>query len=124
MPYFRYNSNDFYHSFTDLLKSNNPCWITRVGGSDFQIYSMAYEDKNYDIEIIKNYNGYFDKQNSSSLIKDSSNIYFKSINNSDIVFLASEGEDFCYKKFIDNNLKSKFIKDMKLSKKKSVIGTL
>lgn len=43
MPYFDFKTDEFFNIFTNLLKDDNPCWISRLGGSDFEIYNHIYE---------------------------------------------------------------------------------
>lgn len=66
------------------------------------------------LENIRKYNGFFDKNDSSLIIKESANIYLESINNSDLITLSGLPEDEAINQLYNNNLNTKFIKEMNL----------
>tara|TARA_B100001057_G_scaffold459895_1_gene510493 strand:- start:562 stop:1533 length:972 start_codon:yes stop_codon:yes gene_type:complete len=121
MPYLDFTTDNFFHIFTKLLKDDKPCWISRLGGSDYIAYEHIYEkgfdrDSRSALENIRKYNGFFDKSCVSSppIFGKSAIIYLDSINNSDLTLLVAMPEDQAINRLYTNNLNKKFIKEMDL----------
>ena len=45
MRIINYNDKKCIDTFTKVMKSNNPAWISRIGGSDYDCFAKIYKNK-------------------------------------------------------------------------------
>ena len=79
------NDNDFYNLLKKLINNNKPFYISRLGGTDWQLFVDIYnnndiiEEKHYntDYKLIFKFAGYYDKSRDTIKRKKNLEIWYK-----------------------------------------------
>ena len=93
--YTDFNDEELFKTFTSILLSDKPSWISRYGGSDTDVYESIKKTNHISkqmIDWIRKYNGFFCKDINliSSVLTKSINEYYDSLQNSDFITIGAE----------------------------------
>ena len=96
-----HNQDEIISFFNNLISTNKPCFIGRIGGSDFELVCDYYNDPNIinnecwyknAVRTVKELNGYFDFDNSKECFRRYLDSLILSYEDSDVLMYAGKME--------------------------------
>lgn len=90
---------DIIPYFVDIMNSDTPIFVNRIGGSDFEAVCQYFNNKsaieddnwyNHQVQRVRDLNGYFDENNSKEVFTDYLEIMISSYLESDVISYAGK----------------------------------